>query len=73
MITRGSYWSPFGNLRKKCLTASLPNPTYIGAVRDTSAGSLQALKREKLLTEGCKQRPSQYMNNIIEVASLLSR
>lgn len=34
------------------------NPTYIGAVR--------ALKREKLLAEGCKRRPSQYMNNIIE-------
>ncbi len=34
------------------------NPTYIGAVRD--------LKCEKLLTEGCKRRPSQYMNNIIE-------
>ena len=34
------------------------NPSYIGAVRD--------LKREKLLTEGCKRRPSQYMNNIIE-------
>jgi transposase, IS6 family len=34
------------------------NPTYIGAVRD--------LKREKLLLEKCKRRPSQYMNNIIE-------
>jgi transposase, IS6 family len=34
------------------------NPTYVGAIRD--------LKREKLLTEGCKRRPSQYMNNIIE-------
>jgi transposase-like protein len=34
------------------------NPTYIGAIRD--------LKREKLLAEGCKRRPSQYMNNIIE-------
>ena len=42
------------------------NPTYIGAVRDTSAGSVQALKREKRLTEGWKRRPSQYMNNIIE-------
>ena len=34
------------------------NPTYIGAVRD--------LKREKLLPNKCKRRPSQYMNNIIE-------
>jgi transposase, IS6 family len=34
------------------------NPTYIGAVSD--------LKREKLLTNSCKRRPSQYMNNIIE-------
>jgi len=34
------------------------NPTYIGAVR--------ALKREKVLPEKCKRRPSQYMNNIIE-------
>jgi transposase, IS6 family len=34
------------------------NPTYIGAVRD--------LKREKLLTEGCKRRPNQYMNHLIE-------
>jgi len=34
------------------------NPSYIGAVR--------ALKREKLLAEGCKRRASQYMNNIIE-------
>jgi hypothetical protein len=32
------------------------NPTYIGAVRD--------LKREKLLREKCKRRPSQYINNI---------
>jgi transposase-like protein len=34
------------------------NPTYIGAAR--------ALKREKVLPEKCKRRPSQYMNNIIE-------
>ncbi len=34
------------------------NPTYIGAVRD--------LKKEKLLLDKCKRRPSQYMNNIIE-------
>ncbi|MGB3717205.1 MAG: IS6 family transposase [Candidatus Promineifilaceae bacterium] len=34
------------------------NPAYIGAVRD--------LKREKMLSENCKRRPSQYMNNIIE-------
>ena len=34
------------------------NPTYIGAVRD--------LKREKLLPNKCKRRPSQYMNNVIE-------
>ncbi len=31
---------------------------YIGAVRD--------LKREKMLTENCQRRFSQYMNNIIE-------
>ncbi len=31
---------------------------YIGAVRD--------LKREKMLTENCQRRLSQYMNNIIE-------
>ena len=34
------------------------NTAYIGAVRD--------LKKEKLLPEGCKRRPSQYMNNIVE-------
>jgi transposase, IS6 family len=34
------------------------NPTYIGAVR--------GLKKEKLLPDKCKRRPSQYMNNIIE-------
>jgi transposase, IS6 family len=34
------------------------NPTYIQAVRD--------LKREKVLPEKCRRRPSQYMNNIIE-------
>lgn len=39
------------------------NPTTIGAMRD--------LKREKLLTESCKRRPSQYMNNIIELGSSL--
>jgi transposase, IS6 family len=34
------------------------NRTYVQAVRDR--------KREKLLPEKCKRRPSQYMNNIIE-------
>ena len=34
------------------------NAAYIGAIGD--------LKREKLLPEGCKRRPSQYMNNIVE-------
>ena len=34
------------------------NAAYIGAIRD--------LKQEKLLPEGCKRRPSQYMNNIVE-------
>jgi IS6 family transposase len=34
------------------------NPTYIGAIRD--------LKREKLLPDKCKRRPSQYMNNMVE-------
>jgi IS6 family transposase len=34
------------------------NPAYIGAVRD--------LKREGLLPDHCKRRPSQYMNNIVE-------
>ena len=34
------------------------NPAYIGAVDD--------LKRDKLLPDACKRRPSQYMNNIVE-------
>ncbi len=34
------------------------NATYIGVVR--------VLKREKVLPEKCKRRPSLYMNNIIE-------
>ncbi len=34
------------------------SPAYIGAVRD--------LKREKMLTENCQRRLSQYMKNIIE-------
>jgi transposase-like protein len=34
------------------------NPAYIGAVRD--------LKQEKLFSEDCKRRPSQYMNNMVE-------
>ncbi len=34
------------------------NPSYIGAIDD--------LKREKLLPEKCKRRPSQYMNNMVE-------
>ena len=34
------------------------NPTYIGAVRD--------LKREELLPDHCKRRPSRYMNNMVE-------
>ena len=34
------------------------NPSYIGAVDD--------LKQDKLLSDACKRRPSQYMNNIVE-------
>ena len=34
------------------------NGCYIGAVRD--------LKRDKLLPEKCKRRPSRYMNNMVE-------
>ena len=34
------------------------NPAYIGAVRE--------LKQEKLFSEDCKRRPSQYMNNMVE-------
>ena len=34
------------------------NPAYIGAVRD--------LKREGLLPDHCKRRPSRYMNNMVE-------
>jgi len=34
------------------------NAAYIGAVND--------LKKEKLLSEKCKRRPTKYMNNIVE-------